>query len=106
MSDLENLKKREQEVQTTLKFLHEFIKQRNAVLSSVENLSLTKVLTGKRSFLKANCKNLNFMNLSSKVSEKETKIVRRCLFYLKKRECNLFLVLGEIQKKIHEIENP
>ncbi|WP_186647177.1 hypothetical protein [Fluviispira vulneris] len=108
MSEMDDLKKRKIELETTLESLHSLIKCRNAVLSSIERLSFHRVITHQRSLLNLSSKGdkKNFMAISSRAIEVDAKMNRRCLFHLRAKEKHLEELLNEVKLKISESESP
>ncbi|BBH53771.1 hypothetical protein [Fluviispira sanaruensis] len=107
MLDMDDLKKRKMELETTLESLHKLIKCRNAVLSSIERLSFHRVITHQRSLLNMSSKGdkKNFMAISSRAIEVDAKMNRRCLFHLRAKEKHLEELLNEVILKLSESES-
>ena len=106
MPVLDDLKKRKQEIETTLESLHELIERRNAILASVERLAFDRVITKKRTLLNLHSKGdkINFMRRSTKSIDLDMKNSRRCLFYLHSRKRYLFRILEEINARIDDMQ--
>ncbi len=106
MPVLEDLKKRKQEIESTLESLHELIDRRNAILASVERLAFDRVITKKRTLLNLHSRGdrINFMRRSTKSIDLDMKNSRRCLFYLHSRQRHLTHILDEITARIDDLQ--
>jgi hypothetical protein len=107
MPVLEDLKKRKQELESTLESLHELIERRNAILASVERLAFDRIITKKRTLLNLHSRGdkINFMRRSTKSIDLDMKNSRRCLFYLHSRGRHLTRMLDEINTRIDDMQS-
>ena len=106
MPILEDLKKRKQELETTLKLLHELIYRRNAFLASVERLAFNRIITKQRTLLNLHSRGskINYMRRSTKSIDLDMKNSRKCLFYLHARKRHLMQLLEEVNSKIDDLQ--
>ena len=101
MSKLEILKKRKEEIETTLNNLQKLFDARNAFLDNYERLAFERVIKRKRTLLNvSNNKRVNFMRRLTKSSDMEMKKSRLCLFYLNSRKIHLIKTLEDIKAEL------
>lgn len=101
--DLEQIKKRQEELQLTLKNLAEIIEIRNHLLMCFEKQAV--ILTSAGKFTSVKNKKNNIDNLCKKTAQLELKMNRRNLFYLQKRKRRLEEELIDINNRLQETKN-
>ena len=95
--DTESARSREQELKESIEKIKQFFQEKNMHLSIVEKGTVQKILEGKLSIKNHSKKNkLKISKIYPKTMEVQCKLLRKSLFYLKRR-------MEKIQKNLEKI---